>query len=52
MMYDATSVGLPLDASGASAAAGLLAWSPGPAGPDGDLSSNLWVSSLAMSSRS
>ena len=52
MMYDATSVGLPLDAPRASAAAGLLAWSPGPAGPDGDLSSNLWVSSLAMSSRS
>jgi len=52
MMYDATSVGLPLNVPGASEVAGKLAWSPGPAGPRGELSANLWVSSLAMSSRS
>jgi len=52
MMYDATSVGLPLNIPGGSPVAGELAWSPGPAGPDGNLTSNLWVSALAMSSRS
>lgn len=52
LSYDTTAALLPVDASRASAAAGRLAFSPGPAGPGADLTSNLWVWSLAVSSRS
>lgn len=52
MMYDATSAALLLDRPGGSPAAGRLAWSPGPAGAGGDLTSDLSVVGLAISSRS
>lgn len=35
-----------------TAAAGKLAWHPGPKGPDGNLNTNLWIWSLAMNSAS
>jgi multiple sugar transport system substrate-binding protein len=52
MMYDATSVTLPLNSPGGRRVTGQLAWSPGPAGSDGSLDTNLWVWSLAINSRS
>lgn len=52
LLYDTTAVALPVDVAGASGSPGPLAFSPGPAGRAGDLSSNLWVWSLAISSRS
>ncbi|QVQ51753.1 sugar ABC transporter substrate-binding protein [Spiractinospora alimapuensis] len=63
--YDASSdlgdgrAAMLFDASNASyfqnqdtAAAGKLAWHPGPTGPDGSLATNLWIWSLAMNSAS
>ncbi len=52
MVFDATSVGLAQDVAGASPVAGTLAWTPGPPGPDGALTSSLGVTGLAISSRS
>ena len=47
MVYDADSATYPKNKPGASAQAGNLAWHPGPAGPDGSYTTNLWTWSLA-----
>jgi multiple sugar transport system substrate-binding protein len=52
MAYDADSATYPLNVAGKSAQAGNLAWHPGPAGPDGNYSTNLWTWSWAMNSAS
>jgi multiple sugar transport system substrate-binding protein len=52
MVYDADSATYPKNKPGASKQAGNLAWSPGPAGPDGSYATNLWTWSLAMNSAS
>ena len=52
MAYDTTAALLPLDDPALSATAGRLGFSPGPRGPGSDHTSNLWVWSLAVSSRS
>jgi multiple sugar transport system substrate-binding protein len=52
MVYDADSATYPKNRPGASKEAGHLAWHPGPAGPDGNYSTNLWTWSLAMNAAS
>lgn len=52
MVYDADSATYPKNKRGASAQAGNLGWYPGPAGPGGNYSTNLWTWSLAMNSMS
>lgn len=52
MIYDADILGFFQNQPGASAAAGKLAWHPGPKGPDGSLATNQWIWSLGMSAKS
>lgn len=52
MMYDADNNGYNQNQTGASIAAGKLAWAPGPGAPGAPTSPNMWIWSLAMNAHS
>ena len=52
MMYDADIVGYFQNQIGASAAAGKLAWAPGPGAPGAQPTANLWIWALSMNAHS
>lgn len=52
MIFDADILGFFQNQPGAGAAAGKIAWHPGPKGPDGSLLTNQWIWSLGMSAKS
>ena len=52
MMFDADIASFFQNQPGAGAAAGKIAWHPGPSGTDGSLATNQWIWSLGMGAKS